>query len=419
VAETNNTDIVRKSLVVVIDDDGGYLNLLVKNLKAKYDWDIKAFTITQEILQFVQENAKEIDVVVADMWLDTPMDGIELLEQIGKINEDIVKILMTGKDNPKVAKQAVARTTMYGFIDKDWAVEGIGIVLKNALEKRAISMALRQQVKVLEKIQDDLFHQKKFSVIGELIQGTCHNLNTPLGVIIGHAELMKWELESIKNPEVNCASLLNHLNTIQDAADRIQDIIQNLIIKSRMDQEIKIHELSLNDLIERELKFLQADVFLRHKVDTTLDLADDLPKLRCNYGDLSQVFSNLIRNAMDAMFETKNPRLYISTKYFAQEIWLEVHDNGPGVPLDIRDKIFMPYFSTKAHKLLQFGADREDHRVFSSGIGLGLHSVTRLLATYNAKVTVDDSPLGGACFRLIFPRKPSHVPNPTFTPLAT
>lgn len=397
-----------KPKIVMVDDDAFFLDMTKRRLGSLGNWDILIFADIEEALALLRR--EPVDVVLADIRMPQ-MNGIEFLVQARPLCPEAIQMLMTSFSDHKAAVEAIHRLPeLYFFFDKgrDW--HELAIILRNALEKKKLSLRLQQRIKELEVIQDDLLRQKKQAVIGELIQGTCHNINTPLGVILGHVETMRWGIQSLQNKHgISLATLLEPLGQIEEATHRIQDITNNLVNKSRMDQSPKLQEVSLNDLVEREVKFLQADSFLRNRVDVTLEFFPALPKLSINYGDFSQILGNLIRNALDAVFKHPQPKLFLKTWATETSVGLEVHDNGPGIPEELRQRIFDPFFTTKKRKddLYPTTASQQQGGEEPQGTGLGLYSVKRLLEPYSGVVEVETSPLGGACFRIILPRPPA------------
>jgi signal transduction histidine kinase len=138
------------------------------------------------------------------------------------------------------------------------------------------------------------------------------------------------------------------------------------------------------------------------------ELAHDLPnatvELRGEFGEiegdevlLRQVFGNLIRNAAEAC-ETAGvaPRIEIHAHADDRVRRISVDDNGPGVPETARAKIFQPFFTTR-----------------SRGTGLGLAIVQKLVVTHNGRVTVAESPLGGASFQIVFPLRAADAETAT------
>lgn len=248
-------------------------------------------------------------------------------------------------------------------------------------------------------LEEALRRTKQKAVIGELTQGFCHNLKTPINLITGHLEMLKWHLSSIKNIDLSVlAAVQDSMEAIESACSRVADMTQNLLLKSRREESSDKQEVSFNSLILREIKFLEADSFFRNHVKVSLDLAEGLPLKNLLYNDWSQGFGNLVRNALEAMTDTTSPQITIKTFASESEIGWEVHDSGPGIPLKQRKDVWEAFFSTKRdEKAAPHKKNLEGSR------GLGLYWLRNLVEEHGGSVEIDTSYLGGALFRIRLP----------------
>lgn len=146
-------------------------------------------------------------------------------------------------------------------------------------------------------------------------------------------------------------------------------------------------ELNVNNTINESLILLKNVV---REINLDLKLGD-LPDIMANNGELIQVWVNIIKNGCESMInaKTENPTLIVSTKSTSKNITVEISDNGPGIPTELKNKIFQPNFTTKKGGL-------------SFGLGLGLSIVQRLIDSYNGKIKVD-SKAGNTKFTIQIP----------------
>jgi signal transduction histidine kinase len=128
-------------------------------------------------------------------------------------------------------------------------------------------------------------------------------------------------------------------------------------------------------------KFTKGNVELVEDYDTLL------PKIRVFIGELNQVWTNIIDNALDAMEINNIGRLEIKTRRAGEYVEVSIIDNGPGIPQDIKNRIFEPFFTTKE---------------IGKGTGLGLDVVSRIVRQHNGSLKVDSIP-GRTAFTLCFP----------------
>jgi len=264
----------------------------------------------------------------------------------------------------------------YISYDGKTATQGI---LRDISERR--SFEARQQEMQLELIQ-----RAKLSSIGMLSAGIAHNMNLPLQGIINHIELLKMTRSDVP-----------YLDDILTQAQRIAAIINNMLFKSRQEQDQGLRELDLNQMLVEELTFLNADLEFKHRVVKQYHFDPDLPKIQGVYSDFSQAILNIIRNALDAMYESHEKRLTVRTEARPdKEILIEVADTGCGIAPEHLDQIFSPFFSTKPVAGMQNGTG-------PSGTGLGLSSAYQLLKKYHSRYDVQSRPGEGTVFRVYIP----------------
>ena len=121
-----------------------------------------------------------------------------------------------------------------------------------------------------------------------------------------------------------------------------------------------------------------------------IQLAPQLPRIDADKNQLNQVVLNLVENARDAIGPRPDGRITVSTRFgdASDRVMLVVEDNGPGIPVDLKDKVFAPYFTTKHSK---------------GGTGLGLAIVHRIVSDHGGRIAVADVPGGGARFAIELP----------------
>jgi len=226
-----------------------------------------------------------------------------------------------------------------------------------------------------------LIQSERMASVGVVAAGIVHNLRNPLNGILGFGEFLLDE-----RPDVE------YLDQIVLAARQMNEMIENILAKSR--QRGRSEPVDLNALLERELDFLEANRTFKYSVERDIDLADGLPPVTAVYTDLSQVFGNLLRNAVDAMYGRETKRLTVVSRLEDGHVAVEVGDTGCGIPEEHVGRLFDPFFTTKSP------GEGEDGPV---GTGLGLYMVQRLLEAYGATVAVDSTVGAGTTFRVRIP----------------
>ncbi len=221
------------------------------------------------------------------------------------------------------------------------------------------------------ELEVKLIHLSKLSDIGALAQGIAHNLRSPLTAVKGFAQLLQLEHPDLK-----------HLDTIVRSADQIEDIVGNIMYKSRQEQRRDRQPIDLNRLLREELKFLEADSRFKHQTEKVYRFAENLPAVEGVYSDFSQCFTNLIRNALDAMHNSDRKQLTVETEKNGDGVIVRVSDTGSGIPKEHLDRIFNPFFTTKP--IVGEAKPGEP-----TGTGLGLSTCVQLLTPYDAEIAAE------------------------------
>ena len=194
---------------------------------------------------------------------------------------------------------------------------------------------------------------------------------------------LDWILEKIGDENLAGVAhwLVNNLVTeklvldISEASKRISTLVNSIKNYSHMDRGGGKEKIHLAEGIQNTLTLLDHKVRGKH-ISVTVSLPDDLPAV-CGWpGELNQIWTNLIDNAIDALPD--GGKLEISSQPNGSDFVLtNIVDNGPGIPADIRDKIFEPFFTTKA---------------IGQGTGLGLDIVQGIIKHHNGSVKVNSTP---------------------------
>lgn len=176
------------------------------------------------------------------------------------------------------------------------------------------------------------------------------------------------------------------VNDIQESSQRIEKLVNSIKNFTHMDRGAAkefgdIHSGIKNTLTMLGYKIKKGNVKLLETYDTTL------PPVKTFVGELNQVWTNLIDNALDAMEANGNSTLEITTHREKDSVVVAITDNGTGIPAEIKDRIFDPFFTTKA---------------IGKGTGLGLDVVTRIIQQHSGAIKINSVP-GRTTFTICFP----------------
>lgn len=229
----------------------------------------------------------------------------------------------------------------------------------------------------LSKIEENLRHTDLLASIGQVSAGVAHEIRNPLAVLRGAStRLLKYD--HLKPEE---RTML--LGMIDEEVTRMSSFVQNFLHLSRR-PNLEPQEFELRPVLERSLDILRVELDRAH-VSTDLEWkAENGVYLMGDPLAMHHVFLNLALNARDVMPE--GGRLHIRVVEKRDEVRIQFEDTGPGVPKDLRKKVFDAFFTTRA-----------------KGTGLGLAFVDRIVSEHGGSVTVGDAPKGGALFEVRLP----------------
>ena len=225
--------------------------------------------------------------------------------------------------------------------------------------------------------EEQLAHQQQAN--RELVRNLAHEIKNPLGGIRGSAQLLERELDDTQ--------LREYTQVIIAEADRLQELMSRLLTSHRMMQPT---QLNLHDVIERVRRLILAEF---PSIEVRRDYDTSLPSVTGDREQLIQAILNVARNAAQAMqgcgeivMRTRAARqVTLAKRRFKLAVQLQVIDNGPGIPDDIRDRIFYPLVSGR-----------------ENGSGLGLSLAQSFIEQHQGAIEVESRP-GRTCFTLFIP----------------
>ena len=266
------------------------------------------------------------------------------------------------------------------------------------LEERIVA-----RTRELEQAQAQLIQSEKMGAIGQLAAGVAHELNNPLGGILGYAqftlEKMKKSLpDKISSKDID--KYIRYLADIETQARRCKSIVQNLLRFSRASHAAEFEEMDVNTVIKDTITFVEHQLHM-NQIELRVALDPNLPPIQGNAGQLQQVFTNLIINAMHA--SAAESEIKVISRYSppmgefdgAVELWFI--DQGTGITPENIKKVFEPFFTTKE---------------VGKGTGLGLSVSYGIIKSHGGEIRVDSTVGEGSTFTVILPvQKPSQKPD--------
>ena len=278
---------------------------------------------------------------------------------------------------PTVALMALAGTIVARALGRRYErrIEAANAELERRVAGRTaeLSTALAE----LRTAHERLVQGEKMHLLGELMSGIAHEINNPMTVIQGYAELLTGEKF---DPAVR-----GHARRLATGAARVRSIVETLLDFARNRPPVRRPEL-LGRLLARVQDLIGADL-RRAGVILAVDVPADLPELNLDAQQIEQVLLNLLNNARQALAGQAGEKIIrVRVESQADTVTIEVADTGPGLASAVRARLFQPFVSTK-----------------SEGNGIGLSLCRRFVEAHGGRIEAPRVPLGGV-FRVHLPR---------------
>jgi signal transduction histidine kinase len=251
------------------------------------------------------------------------------------------------------------------------------VTVRSGDEIGVLATAFNAMSRALALAREDLLAAAKFAFVGEVAAGIAHEVRTPLGIMRGSAQMLSRSIP----PDYPEGSELAGM--IVEEVDRLDRVVAGLLELARPRAPV-FEPTALAPLLNRAIDFLEAPS--RDKdICVTRALGVSIPPVRCDPDQIYQVALNLILNAIQIL--PRGGQIRIRTLAPAHgRVAFDVADDGPGIPPELQDRIFTPFFSAR-----------------EGGTGLGLALVQRIVQAHRGTITVQSEPGRGTTFRVELP----------------
>ena len=414
--------------ILIVDDNPTNLSVLSAALKAA-GYKVRMAVDGEDALAQVTRHRPELILLDIEM---PKMDGFETCRrlQANPATQAIPVIFMTALADTENKVKGLSLGAV-DYITKPFEEAEVLARVKVHWRLKRLTESLEQQVGdrtlALQQAQLQLVQQEKLSALGQLVAGVAHEINNPIGCIVGNVNAaqdyikdllnlialyrakfpqpgkeIEDELEALDLEYVR-EDLPKLIQAMKDGGDRIKSISQSLRTFSRADSDIKqpfnIHEGIDSTILILRHRLKANDYRPAIKVVTNYG---QLPKIACFPGQLNQVFMNILANAIDAIDESNHGRSFaeiqanpnqitIRTMVESEQVKIAIADNGKGIPEDVKPRIFDHLFTTKN---------------VGKGTGLGLAIARQIIVEkHGGRLEVNSTPGQGAEFAISIPVK--------------
>jgi len=357
--------------LLLVEDNPGDRRLILEMLAEAGDvtFDLQHAERLQSALQSLDQTVVELTIL--DLGLPDSQ-GLDTLRKVYARAPEMPIVVLTGLDDEMVGVQAINEGA------QDYLIKG---QVDTNLLKRTIRYAIeRKQAEEREKrLQMQLSLSNRLASLGLMVEGIAHEINNPLASVIGFAQVLAHE----DTPE----NTRRDLKTIADSAQRVADIMNNLLAFARQ-HKLERTFVNINDTIVSALE-MRSDPLRGSDITVTTRLDPALPLTMADTNLLQQAFLNLIINAETEMaLANGRGSLEIRTQLRDDTIQVAFVDDGPGIAKANLVHLFDPFFSTRG---------------VGQGRGLGLSVCYGIVTDHQGRIDVKSEPGKGSIFTVELP----------------
>jgi two-component system, NtrC family, sensor histidine kinase HydH len=253
---------------------------------------------------------------------------------------------------------------------------------------QTLSATLEDTVRQLRRAEADARRVERLAALGQLSAGLAHEIRNPLGVIKGSAEMLMQKLQSSQPLTAELAGY------ISSEVNRLNALVARFLDFARP-QPVDLQPVQISQIVDRALESVENQLPDAH-IQVEKNYSPGVPEILADQQLCERIFVNLILNAFQAM-AAQPPHTGILRLSIAREsadatagVCVVVEDNGPGIPAEIREQVFNPFFTSK-----------------KEGVGLGLAIVAKFVDDHRGSIRLDPGSHAGARFRVFLPLNPN------------
>ncbi len=352
---------------------------------------IETQTSDLKIRNYILDNAMEgclmLDMSENVIYLNTTLSNLITLYPRNKyLDINVSKVIVDGDILSFVRKfRKSSQPTMEEFFEVEDPVHGhrsVSCSATRASDLKAMMFVFRD-ITFFNRFKEEFRKNESLAQMTTMAAGVAHEIKNPLASISIYLQLMDKMME--KNGSMTREEAKKYLDVVSEEVDRINKIAVDFLFAVKP-MKVNLAICNINDVVNKTVSVVEAELEQKG-IALNLHLAVSLPKVLADCTLIQQSILNLINNAMQAMPEDrKDPTITVSTFMEDDMVKICVADNGCGMTEEQMSKIFEPYYTTK-----------------SSGTGLGLTVLFKIMKQHEGDVTVHSTPGKGSEFTLQIP----------------
>jgi len=389
---------VEKPTLLIVDDEPGPRESLRIVFKDRYNCVMA--TCGREGIEYARTHT--VDAAILDIKMPD-LTGVDVLRELKEIDPDIECVMLTGYETIETARAAV-RYGAADYLNKPFDVFSVREVLDKCMKRRQGKLAAEDNLRTLEQTNEQLAGElaqlNRAVEAGVLSAGVVHEMNNPLAIIAGYADLLGRDLAALNVSDKETAQhVKQRLTSIQREIGRCKDIARRFLNFSRNDPKA-VEVVGARKLLEDAASLIKAHP-ANHGAEIKFTADDPEPALKVNPAEILQMLINLGVNALHAMegggvlelSATRATSLPAEYTYRSEGIdahkplpKIAVADNGPAIAPQNNTNNLQPNYTTK-----------------KQGTGLGLAIVCELVSQYGGAIDVHSTIGHGTTFSLYLP----------------
>lgn len=398
--------------ILITEDNPDMRNLLKTLIGRKYR--VRTARNGREALERIAE--RKPDLILSDVMMPE-MDGTELCRRVKGDPETstIPIVLVTSKAESEMKVEGL-ELGADDYVTKPFhpreLLARVGSLVRSSVLRKELALRNGQLTETLEELKRAevrLVQSERLAAVGEIAAGIAHEVNNPVNFALNAARMLIRNAEELdalaRSIDADLAKSEagsreeNDLNElVRDVVDLSEIVVEGLERTNALVSDLKNlashgqeegrvqRPIPMSGCVEKAMKLI-APTLTESNVEATVEIEDDTVAIVGDEGALGQVLLNLLGNACDAM-KPEGGELHVCLSRAADEVIVSIRDTGPGIPDDVRDQIFTPFFTTKPT---------------GEGTGLGLAVSRQIVLDHGGTLEVESEPGVGTTFVVVLP----------------